>query len=306
MAGPARVLILGGTTEARRLAAVLAAGTTPEPTTPEPTTPAAASPTPAAASPAPAAASPTPALGGSSEPARSDGFDASSTGPRYSVISSLAGRTSNPLRIAGEVRVGGFGGVAGLVRYLHDERIDAVVDATHPFAATMTGHAVEAAGAARVPIVVLRRPGWAAAAGDDWRRVRDLTEAAALVPRLGDRVFLTTGRQSVGAFAGVDGVWFLSRSVEPPSPPLPKRLEVVLDRGPFTGDGELRLMRGHRINVLVTKDSGGFAPKLAAARELGLPVVMVDRPAVPDVPAVATVEEAVAWLETALPKVAER
>jgi precorrin-6A/cobalt-precorrin-6A reductase len=222
------------------------------------------------------------------------------------VISSLAGRTSNPLRIAGEVRVGGFGGVAGLVRYLHDERIDAVVDATHPFAATMTGHAVEAAGAARVPIVVLRRPGWAAAAGDDWRRVRDLTEAAALVPRLGDRVFLTTGRQSVGAFAGVDGVWFLSRSVEPPSPPLPKRLEVVLDRGPFTGDGELRLMRGHRINVLVTKDSGGFAPKLAAARELGLPVVMVDRPAVPDVPAVATVEEAVAWLETALPDVGER
>jgi precorrin-6A/cobalt-precorrin-6A reductase len=225
---------------------------------------------------------------------------------RFDVVSSLAGRTSKPLEIAGQVRIGGFGGVDGLVRYLGEERVDVVVDATHPFADTMTGHAVEAAARAGVPFLVLRRPGWVEAVGDDWKRVRDLTEAAAEIPRLGDRVFLTTGRQSVAVFAALDDVWFLSRSVELPSEPMPKQLEVVLDRGPFTLDGELRLMREHRINVLVTKDSGGTAPKLAAARELGIPVVMVDRPPNLDAPAVATVEEAVEWLETDLPKVATR
>jgi precorrin-6A/cobalt-precorrin-6A reductase len=224
----------------------------------------------------------------------------------YAVVSSLAGRTSAPLEIAGEVRVGGFGGVDGLVSYLRSTGVDVVVDATHPFAATMTRHAVAAAAEAGVPVLVLRRPGWVDVVGDDWRRVRDLTGAAAALPRLGDRVFLTTGRQSVAAFAGVDGAWFLSRSVERPEPPMPRRLEVVLDRGPFTLDGERRLMREHRINVLVTKDSGGTAPKLAAARELGIPVVMVDRPPMPAAPTVETVEEAVEWLRTALPKVAER
>jgi precorrin-6A/cobalt-precorrin-6A reductase len=222
------------------------------------------------------------------------------------VVSSLAGRVTDPRLPEGEVRVGGFGGVDGLVRYLEDERIDAVVDATHPFAATMTRHAVEAANRTGLPLLTLRRPGWVAAGGDDWRRVQDLNEAAAEVARLGDRVFLTTGRQSVGAFAGLDGVWFLSRSVEAPSPPMPQKLEVVLDRGPFTLDGELKLLREHRINLLVTKDSGGTAPKLEAARRLGLTVVVVDRPAPPEAPTVATVEEAVEWLRRALPKVAER
>jgi precorrin-6A/cobalt-precorrin-6A reductase len=224
----------------------------------------------------------------------------------YDVISSLAGRTSNPLHIPGEVRTGGFGGTTGLVRYLRDERIDAVVDATHPFAATMTRHAVEAGKRAGVPVVILRRPGWVEAEGDDWRRVRDLDAAAAEMPRLGDRVFLTTGRQSVSAFATVEGVWFLSRSVEMPAPPMPRQLEVVLDRGPFTRDGEWKLLREHRINLLVTKDSGGPAPKLEAARELGLTVVMVDRPVNPEAPTVTTVAEAVEWVRRALPKVAKR
>jgi precorrin-6A/cobalt-precorrin-6A reductase len=109
------------------------------------------------------------------------------------VITSLAGRTSSPLPLPGEVRVGGFGGDAGLTAYLRDRRIVALVDATHPFADTMTGHAVRAAGVAGVPLLVLRRPGWVAAGGDDWYRVRNMGEAAALLPRLGDRVFLTTG-----------------------------------------------------------------------------------------------------------------
>ncbi|GGQ56146.1 cobalt-precorrin-6A reductase [Couchioplanes azureus] len=216
---------------------------------------------------------------------------------RVPVISSLAGRTSRPLLPAGEVRIGGFGGVEGLVRYLRTERIGAVVDATHPFAATMTAHAAAATSQTGVPLLVLRRPGWRSGPGDVWHRVPHLPAAAALVPGLGERVFLTTGRQSIAAFAALDGCWFLSRSVERPAPPLPRRLEVLLDRGPFTVDGERELLRRHRIEVLVTKDSGGGAAKLDAARELGLPVVMVDRPPLPaDVATAATVDEAVAWL----------
>jgi precorrin-6A/cobalt-precorrin-6A reductase len=212
------------------------------------------------------------------------------------VISSLAGRTGRPLLPPGEVRIGGFGGVDGLIHFLRERRIDVLVDATHPFAATMTAHAIDAAATTGVPLLVLRRPGWIAGPGDVWHRVPELAQAAALLPHLGRRIFLSTGRQTVGAFAGLDDLWFLARSVEPPAPPAPKCLEVLLDRGPFTLDGERRLLREHRIDVLVTKDSGGPAAKLTAARELGLPVVVVDRPPVPETSVVATVDEAVAWL----------
>ncbi|MEV6595591.1 cobalt-precorrin-6A reductase [Actinoplanes sp. NPDC051346] len=216
---------------------------------------------------------------------------------RVPVISSLAGRTSRPLLPPGEVRIGGFGGVDGLVRYLRAERIDAVVDATHPFAATMSGHAAAATSQAGVPLLVLRRPGWTSQPGDVWHRVPDLPAAAALVPALGERVFLTTGRQSIAAFAALDECWFLSRSVEQPTDPMPRRLEVLLDRGPFTVDAEIALLRQHRIDVLVTKDSGGTTAKLDAARARGLPVVMVNRPPLPaGVPTAATVDEAVSWL----------
>ncbi|WP_250005913.1 cobalt-precorrin-6A reductase [Actinoplanes sp. M2I2] len=200
--------------------------------------------------------------------------------PGFSVISSLAGRTSAPRRPAGDVRVGGFGGAGGLAAYLRDQDIDVLVDATHPFAATISANAAEAAAVTGVPLVVLRRPGWSEQAGDAWHRVPDLAGAAALLPRLGHRVFLTTGRQGIGAFAGVDA-WFLARSVEPPDPPRPHRLEVLLDRGPFTLEGERRLLAAHRIDVLVSKDSGGPDAKLVAARERGLPVIMVNRPPAP-------------------------
>ncbi|MDT5039607.1 MAG: precorrin-6A/cobalt-precorrin-6A reductase [Actinoplanes sp.] len=212
------------------------------------------------------------------------------------VISSLAGRTSAPLLPHGPVRVGGFGGVPGLISYLRSAAVDAIVDATHPFATTMTDHVVEAAGETGLPLLVLRRPGWTERPGDDWHRVPSMAAAAELVPKFGTRVFLTTGRQTIDAFAGVDECWFLARSVEPPAPPLPARLDVLLDRGPFTVDGERALMAAHRIDVLVTKDSGGDAPKLAAARDRGIPVVLVDRPPGPAATTVATVEEAVAWL----------
>jgi precorrin-6A/cobalt-precorrin-6A reductase len=218
------------------------------------------------------------------------------------VVTSLAGRTAAPALPTGEVRIGGFGGRAGLAAYLADERIGAVVDATHPFAAAITASAVSAAATAGVPLVVLRRPGWTAGPGDDWRRVPSLAAAAQTVPPLGERVFLTIGRQGAREFAGVGECWFLIRCVDPPSPPLPPRHEVLLDRGPFALDGELALLRGHRIDVLVTKDSGGpmTAAKLAAARELAIPVVMVDRPPMPAAPTVDSVAAAIAWLTEVL------
>ncbi|MEV7013761.1 cobalt-precorrin-6A reductase [Streptosporangium sp. NPDC051022] len=217
------------------------------------------------------------------------------------VVSSLAGRVRDPRLPVGEVREGGFGGPAGLEAWIREHRVDVVVDATHPFAARMTASAAEATGRAGVPLLILRRPGWQEGPGDDWRWTPSLEAAAGLLPGLGERVFLTTGRRSLPVFAGLDGLWFLARSVDPPEPPLPRHAEVLLSRGPFTVEGELALMRDHRIDVVVTKDSGGrmTTAKLFAARELGLPVVVVRRPATPaGVPAVETVEAALAWLES--------
>ncbi|RSN66897.1 cobalt-precorrin-6A reductase [Actinomadura sp. WAC 06369] len=234
-------------------------------------------------------------LGGTAEARRLAGrLDAD---PAVEVTSSLAGRTAAPRALPGRVRVGGFGGPDGLAAWLRDERIDAVVDATHPFAARMTGNAALACAAAGVPLLVLRRPGWTKGPGDDWRRVPSLAAAAADLP--GERVFLTTGRTGLAAFAGDARRRYLVRSVDPPEPPLPARTTVVLARGPFTVGDETALMREHRVDVLVTKDSGGAmtAAKLTAARRLGVPVVVVDRPPVPDgVPVAATVEDAAAWL----------
>ncbi|WP_395298494.1 cobalt-precorrin-6A reductase [Kitasatospora hibisci] len=215
------------------------------------------------------------------------------------VTSSLAGRVAEPRLPAGEVRIGGFGGPDGLAAWLRTERADAVVDATHPFAAAISGNAARAAAATGVPLLALRRPGWTAVDGDRWHPVADLDAAAAALPALGRRVFLTTGRQGIGAFAHLDGLHFLARSVDPPEPPMPAALDVLLDRGPFTLDGERALLREHRIDVLVTKDSGGAAtaPKLTAARQLGLPVVVVQRPAPPaGVPVAESVPAALDWL----------
>jgi precorrin-6A/cobalt-precorrin-6A reductase len=227
-------------------------------------------------------------LGGTAEARRLAGLLVSDG---HTVISSLAGRTTDPLRPAGSVRIGGFGGVDGLTGYLRTERIDVLVDGTHPFASRITEHAVEACGASGVPLMILQRPGWTASPGDVWHRVASLAEAASELPRRGRRVFLTTGRQGIAVFAGLDECWFLARSVEPPGKPAPKRLEVVLDRGPFTVDGERRLMSRHRIDVLVTKDSGGSDAKLVAARELSIPVLMVSRPPAPSAPVMCTPED---------------
>ncbi|MET9406478.1 cobalt-precorrin-6A reductase [Streptomyces sp. NPDC002935] len=220
--------------------------------------------------------------------------------PGVRVTTSLAGRVSRPGALEGEVRTGGFGGADGLARWLSEHRVDAVVDATHPFASGITANAARAAAATGIPAVVLRRPGWRPGPGDRWHPVDSLAEAAALLPELGRRVFLTTGRLGLAAFADLAQLHFLVRSVEAPEPPLPPDTEVLLARGPFTLDDEKALLRGHRIDVLVTKDSGGAATaaKLTAARDLGLPVVVVRRPPLPkDVSAVPDVASALALLD---------
>ena len=217
--------------------------------------------------------------------------------PRVDIISSLAGRVPDPALPVGPVRIGGFGGVDGLRRWLERERINAVVDATHPFAATMTAHAAEVCAELRMPHLVLARPAWPPG---DALVVDSDTEAAETVARQGySRVFLTTGRSGVKAFADRDA-WFLIRAVTAPDEAvLPRRHQLLLSRGPYDYDDELALLRKHRIDALVTKTSGGdmTRAKLDAAAALGIPVMMVARPRLPaGVTAVGSVDEAAEWV----------
>jgi precorrin-6A/cobalt-precorrin-6A reductase len=219
------------------------------------------------------------------------------------VVTSLAGRTSTLPDLPGTLRVGGFGGIDGLARYLEEAGVAAVVDATHPFAAQMPWHAEAACRAVGRPRLRLLRPAWTPSSDDRWHAVPDLDAAADALRAIGARrVFLTTGRQELAPFARMTDVWFLVRSIEPPAPDELPAGEVVLDRGPFAVDDERALMAGREIDVLVTKNSGAAAThaKLVAARHLGIPVVMVDRPPTPLVPIATTVDEAVAWVDGVL------
>ena len=214
------------------------------------------------------------------------------------VVSSLAGRVARPRLPVGEVRVGGFGGADGLAAWLRENDVRAVVDATHSFAERIGANAAKASQHTGVPLLRLARPGWQESPGDRWHWADDLPQAAAELPDLGKRAFLTSGRQGLPAFATLDAVWFLIRCVDPPEPPLPLHHEVILDRGPYEVDGERALMTAHDIDVLVTKDSGGAltSAKLTAAGELGLPVVMIRRPRRPNTEEATTVPEAVEWV----------
>ncbi|WP_030766501.1 MULTISPECIES: cobalt-precorrin-6A reductase [unclassified Streptomyces] len=236
-------------------------------------------------------------LGGTTEARRL--AEALAPDPSCHVTTSLAGRVASPVLPPGETRVGGFGGVEGLAAWIVVHDVTHVVDATHPFAERMSFHAAEAAALTGVPLLALRRPGWTPEPGDDWIFVESLEEAAERLPGLGSRAFLTTGRMGLHTFAHLTDTWFLVRSVDPPAAPVPPRLEVLLDRGPFTLDDERELITRHRIDVLVTKDSGGSAtaPKLTAAREAGIPVLVVRRPAAPrGVPETGSVEAVQDWL----------
>jgi precorrin-6A/cobalt-precorrin-6A reductase len=232
-------------------------------------------------------------LGGTSEALRL--AEACAAIPELHTITSLAGRTRAPAAPSGAVRIGGFGGAVGLERYLREHAIDRLVDATHPFAARIGHNAAQACRAAGVPRLRLLRPPWQRRPGDRWTEVDSLAAAARRLP-LRARVFLSVGRSDLGAFAGLEQ-WFLVRTIEPAEPCL-ANAHWLAARGPFGLEDEVELLRAHAIEIVVTKASGGEATyaKLAAARQLGLPVIMVRRPPPPAGPVVDSVAAALAWL----------
>ncbi len=216
------------------------------------------------------------------------------------VVVSFAGRTTRPTAPAGTVRIGGFGGVDGLAEYLSSTPVDVAVDALHPFAAVMPCNAAEACRAVGVDLLRLQRPSWSTTDGDDWAPVADMSEASAEVAlRSPQRVLLTIGRQELDPFRPIVGPTFLVRSIEPPDLDGAWAAVSILDRGPFHLEGERDLLARGSVDLLVTKNSGGTATaaKLTAARELGVPVVMVERPPKPPVPTVSSVDEAIAWID---------
>ncbi len=218
------------------------------------------------------------------------------------VISSLAGRTQQPVLPPGQVRIGGFGGEQGLIDYLRDHKIDLVIDATHPFARQISENATRAVAVLGLKFLVLERSAWSATADDHWLEVADHQAAADLLPQLGQRIFLTIGRQELGFYVHLQNLWFLMRSIDPPDLPLIPPGELLLAKGPFDLAAERELLLKYQIQAIVSKNSGGEATyaKILAAKELGLPVVMVQRPAIPTGERAHTVDQAIKWLQSQL------
>jgi precorrin-6A/cobalt-precorrin-6A reductase len=243
-----RILILGGTVEARQLAARLAA--------------------------------------------RAD----------LAVTLSLAGRTAAPAPQPVPVRIGGFGGAKGLADYLANERIAALIDATHPYAAAISANAASAARSSNTPLLTLRRPSWVSAVGDHWIEVADVASAVTAIGSTPCRVFVALGRKELAPFTRASQHYYVVRSIDPVDPPLAlPNVCYITGRGPFLESEERALLLRHRIDLIIAKNSGGQASygKIAAARALGLRVIMLRRPALPPVPAVEKIEDAVAWLDHA-------
>jgi precorrin-6A/cobalt-precorrin-6A reductase len=239
-------------------------------------------------------------LGGTGEGAELAGC--LSEGQNITVISSLAGRVSEPKLPKGLVRVGGFGGVDGLASYLVNEKITAVIDATHPFAARISRNAEEACTRMGVPLIPLARPAWKRIEGDQWHDVADFRSAAQFVNAKKARTFLSIGRQELGAFLDCDDSWFLIRVIDEPIGPLPQNCQLLLQRGPFSFEDEVQLLRDHSIDYAVSKNSGGSATysKIEACRSLGIPVVMIGRPFQHASQPVETVQDAIAALDRIL------
>lgn len=214
-------------------------------------------------------------------------------------VYSYAGRTEAPVAQPLPVRVGGFGGVPGLVDFLVTQSFTHVIDATHPFAAQMSRNAVDAGRITGLPLIALEREPWRSGEGDRWTHVPDLAAAIAALGEAPQRVFLAIGRQTLDAFAVAPQHHYLLRLVDPPAGPLPlPKSQVVIARGPFTVEGDRALLLDHRTQVIVAKNAGGAGAeaKLTAARELGLPVILIDRPHVPQRKVARTVAEVMGWL----------
>ncbi|HIK10054.1 MAG TPA: cobalt-precorrin-6A reductase [Oscillatoriaceae cyanobacterium M33_DOE_052] len=219
------------------------------------------------------------------------------------VITSLAGRTRQAAISSTPGRIGGFGGVAGLREYLQEQEIDYLIDATHPFAAQISGNAAQAADDCNIPRLMLLRPAWEMIPGDNWIEVKSNEAAARVLPSLARRIFLTIGRQELANYAHLKNLWFLMRMIEPPLPdtPVPPG-KLLLEKGAFSLESERSLLGEYDIGAIVSKNSGGDATygKIIAARELGLPVVMVQRPLMPNGEKVTDVETALSWLKNRL------
>ena len=217
---------------------------------------------------------------------------------RIDAVYSYGGRTRAPADQPLPTRVGGFGGVSGLADYIRRERITHVIDATHPFAAEMSRHAVQACAQTGTPLIALERAPWAKAPGDNWIEVADVTAAAAALPESPANVFLAIGRQHIAPFAAKPQHVYTLRFVDPPEAPLPLAADVIVSRGPFTFDGELETMRARGIAWIVARNSGGDGAraKIDAARMLGLPVIMIARPKLPERLRVESVAEIMNWL----------
>jgi precorrin-6A/cobalt-precorrin-6A reductase len=219
------------------------------------------------------------------------------------VTLSLAGRTVSPLTQPVPIRSGGFGGVDGLARYLLDEAVYALIDATHPYAATISAHALSAARQTQTPMIALCRPPWSAVAADRWTEVIDADDAVRSLGAAPRRVFLALGRQEIAPFAAAPQHHYLIRSVDPVQPPLAvPHARYIEGRGPFGETEERLLLAENAIEAVVAKNSGGTATygKIAAARSLGIPVLLIRRPVEPGGPAVSDVEGAIAWLHHVL------
>jgi precorrin-6A/cobalt-precorrin-6A reductase len=221
----------------------------------------------------------------------------------FTVTLSLAGRTVSPAGHPVPVRVGGFGGAEGLADYLRAQRIDALIDATHPFADSISANAAQATKLAHVLLLALRRPPWTKVDGDSWIEVATVAEAVAALGDVPRRVFLALGRHDIQPFAAAPQHVYLVRSVDPVDPPpaVPKATYITA-RGPFSEAEDRALLEAHRIELVVAKNSGGTATygKIAAARALGLAVILLKHPPLPEVASVETVEEVLAWLDHAV------
>ena len=225
------------------------------------------------------------------------------------VTLSLAGRTALPVPHAVPVRTGGFGGAAGLADYLTANRIDALIDATHPYASIISANADEAVRQTGVAFIALRRPPWIKVAGDRWTEVNDTAAAADALGAKSRTVFVALGRNDIAPFAAAPQHVYLFRSVDPIDPPLPlQQAAYITARGPFSGADDRALMQAHGIECVIAKNSGGEAAygKIAAARSLGIEVILVRQPIAPAAPAVETIDAVMEWLDHALTTAADR